>query len=153
MKIPLYFFYFFFFISCSINLKPTLDTVPIVKMKRSACYGTCPQYTVTIYEDGLIVYNGVRFVKRIGCFFSHLESDQVEVIISQIKSMSFFELKNIYLSPVTDIPSVITEVCLDGKSHKVVDRLEGPENLKNFYTQLDSLIDSIPTWKVCLESS
>ena len=42
-------------------------------MKRTPCYGECPQYEIIIYESGLIEYNGILFVQNIGCFKSKID--------------------------------------------------------------------------------
>ena len=54
-----------------------------------------------------------------------------------------------YISNITDIPSIITEVFENGKRHRVVDRLNAPKKLKNLYTELDLIVDKISTWKEC----
>ena len=45
---------------------------PVFFFQRTACYGTCPQYKISIYSDGLVMYDGVRFVDRIGCYSGFL---------------------------------------------------------------------------------
>ena len=37
-----------------------------ITLKREACFGTCPVYTVTLFRDGHATYTGTRFVPRIG---------------------------------------------------------------------------------------
>ena len=136
-------------LSCSINKKNIIDKTPLVTMSRTGCYGTCPQYKISIYSDGLIMYNGTRFVKRLGCFKSKITSSQIDFIKSELRKISFFDLDSEYISPITDIPSVITEVTLDGFTHRVRDRLDGPRFLKDFYKRLDATVDSILFWKPC----
>ena len=35
----------------------------LVSLERSACYGICPVYSLTIHRDGAVEYQGERFVK------------------------------------------------------------------------------------------
>src|ERR1041385_1402009 len=37
-----------------------------ITLSRTACFGTCPIYTVTINSDGAVTFNGLRFVKNVG---------------------------------------------------------------------------------------
>ena len=50
---------------------------------------------------------------------------------------------------MTDIPSVITEVNLDNKKHRIVDRLNGPRDLKKIYSLIDSVYANVLEWKKC----
>ena len=137
-----------FFTSCfSPNLLEPSE--PFLVMKRTACYGTCPQYKISIYNDGLIIYNGKLFVDRIGCFSSMISMHQIDSITSLLNDIDFFSLKEEYLSPITDVPSVILELNIDGKSHKVVDRIEGPDKLKKCYILIDNITESIANWSDC----
>ena len=38
---------------------------------------------------------------------------------------------------------------LDGKTHKVIDRLEGPKSLKKCHKLIDNMIESISSWSEC----
>ena len=137
-----------FFTSC-FNPHILQQEEPFFRMQRTACYGTCPQYTVSIYNHGNITYNGKLFVDKIGCFSAFISEDEVTAIKLLIEGIDFFSLEQEYISPITDIPSVVTEVYLDGKRHKVIDRLEGPKSLKNCYLEIDSVINSIQRWSDC----
>ncbi len=38
------------------------NSQPVITLERTACFGACPVYTLSIYADGTVVYNGERFV-------------------------------------------------------------------------------------------
>ncbi len=143
-------FSFLFIFSCATNKHIIIDDTPFFTMKRTACYGTCPQYMVSIFNDGRMTYNGNMFVKMIGCFNCTIDYNQIKSIKLLLAEMSFFDLDSVYMSPVTDIPSVITEFIIDNNtSHRVVDRLSGPNDLKKLYKKIDLIIDSINEWDLC----
>ena len=137
-----------FFISC-FNPRILQTEEPFFSMQRTACYGTCPQYRISIYHHGKITYNGKLFVDKIGCFSSFISDNEVNAIKLLLDDIDFFSLEKEYISSMTDIPSVVTEIYLDGKRHKVVDRLEGPKSLKKCYLVIDSVIDAIENWSDC----
>ena len=116
-------------LSCSqINLRQSAE--PFIFMKRTACYGTCPQYTVSIYKNGVIHYEGKLFVDKIGCFSSNIPMKQVKNLELALKQIDFFSLESVYQAPMTDVPSVITKVVLDNQEHKVIDQFQGPKELR-----------------------
>ena len=138
-------------LSCSQKYTETSDStfLPLLVMKRTACYGTCPQYTVEIYNTGLVKYEGRMFVDKIGCFYTILSSSIINEIKSNILDVNFFEFKNVYDSPITDIPSTILRVNIDGREHEVIDRFKGPLLLKSIHSRIDSIIESVIDWNPC----
>ena len=119
---------------------------PVITMKRTACYGTCPQYIITIYKDGKTIYEGINFVNKIGRYQAYLTQKDVSNILTNIDELNFFELDHCYDSPITDIPSVILKVETHHKTHKVIDRFNGPKSLKNIYKLIDHSIDRVIKW-------
>jgi len=118
-------------------------------MKRTPCYGECPQYEIVIYESGLIEYNGILFVQNIGCFKSKIDNKKIKSLKLLLDRIQFFDLDEAYISKITDIPSVITEVSINEKKHRVIDRLNAPKKLKNLYKELDLIVDSVKIWEDC----
>ena len=142
-----------YFISCSttgslIN-QFNVDNVPLVIMTRTACYGTCPQYTISIYDNGFIKYDGKLFVDKKGCYYSKISQSSLDLLIAKIKIIDFFDLNTNYDAPMTDLPSVIVEVNLASNHHKITDRFSGPEKLKELQLFIDSISNSVVEWQLC----
>lgn len=115
----------------------TLKETIFISMERTPCLGRCPGYTITIYETGMVIYDGRDFVEREGKYSTMLSNDAMEELKNYINSINFFNLKDKYDKEITDIPSCIIAVSLDGKYKKIIDRYEGPQGLK----ELEKLID------------
>src|SRR5262245_13102887 len=45
---------------------PTLPASVLASLTETGCFGSCPVYTVTIYADGRVLYEGNAFVKVVG---------------------------------------------------------------------------------------
>ena len=135
--------------SCSLLEKKIQTSNVFISMKRTPCYGTCPQYQVTIFSNGLIKYEGKRFVDKIGCFHSKLSRKKIENIVSLVNKINYFKLDSVYSSNVTDLPSVVTEVIVNGKSHRVVDEKLFETELNILYDEIDKLIIEVDEWKMC----
>ena len=43
-----------------------------ITMERTGCYGTCPNYTIELFNDGKIKYTGKEFVEKIGKYEGEL---------------------------------------------------------------------------------
>ena len=130
-------------------LKNNTQSLPLIVMERTACYGTCPQYIISIYNNGTIEYEGKMFVSKIGCFFSFLSEDILNMIKSEFIASQFFSFENEYNSNITDIPSVILEAHMGSKNHRVIDRLNGPKKLKNLQNLIDSVGSTVIDWQDC----
>ncbi len=142
-----------YFISCSttsslIN-QLNVENLPLVIMTRTACYGTCPQYTISIYDNGLIQYDGKLFVDKKGCFYAKISQSFIDRLITKITTIDFFDLNINYDAPMTDLPSVIVEVNLASNHHKITDRFSGPEKLKELQIFIDSISNSVIEWQLC----
>ena len=143
---------FFLIISCYQNqiISNNIQQIsPLISMQRTACYGTCPQYTITIYNDGLIRYEGKMFVDKQGCFYSKVSQEMIDKIILKLHEINFFSFKNEYSALMTDVPSVILEVNINVQNHKVIDRFNGPKELKEIQNFIDFISNSITDWDFC----
>jgi len=146
------FFALIFFLSCSIfksnndlsqNDLATMDSVkekPFFSMRRTACFGQCPTYEVKFYNSGEILYEGKKFVKNEGIYMAQINVKTVALIQDKIREINFFDLDSIYDARISDLPSVILEVHMNEKSHKVIDRYKGPNKLREFEKFIDNMI-------------
>lgn len=134
------FILFTILIACKSQEKNTLvASTPslFIKMQKTACYGTCPVYVVEIFSDGTVNFLGKQFVENIGKYTSKLSADDISILKSKILTIDFFNLQDTYDSEITDFPSCITEVILEGKTKKITNRHGGPAELKT----LEKLIE------------
>jgi hypothetical protein len=102
-----------------------------------------------MYDNGLIRYEGKMFVDKIGCFTSMISSTLIDELKSSLYDLEFFAFKNEYDTYVTDVPSVILKVNLGTKTHQVVDRFNGPVELKRLQKQIDNIANDIEEWTEC----
>lgn len=113
----------------------------LASIERTACYGQCPMYKATFMDNGELIYVGKRFVEKIGTYKALLSEKEVIDIKSKIVEYKYFELDSLYPTPISDFPSCWTEVQLNGKRKRVINRRNPPENLKSFEKFLDSLLE------------
>jgi hypothetical protein len=92
-----------------------------ITLERTPCFGGCPIYTVTIFDDGTVIYNGTRFVETTGEQTSEIDPETVTLMVEALANAGYFEWDEAYdIRTVTDVPSVITSVTRDGETHRIL---------------------------------
>ena len=95
-----------------------------------------------------LCYNELIFV-FIGCFEAMLSDELIHDIKLKLYNVNFFEFQTEYDSNITDVPSTILKIHLDGRKHEVTDRFNGPLELKSVHVLIDHYVDSIIKWNSC----
>jgi hypothetical protein len=64
----------------------------LVQMRRSGCFGDrCPVYSVSIFEDRSVVYEGRSHVAVVGIRRTAVSSETLSALISQIEALKFLD--------------------------------------------------------------
>jgi hypothetical protein len=110
-------------------------------LERTACFGACPIYTVTIYDDGTVIYEGERFVEVAGTQTTHIAPIAVETLVTTFEEAGYFDWEDAYTDvTVTDQPLVITSVSRNGET-KRIEHYIGDESAPIALTYLENWID------------
>ena len=122
-----------------------LDGV-IITLERTACYGFCPIYSLTIHGDGTVIYEGEDFVETVGKAETIISIEKVEQLISEFEKVNYDSLKDTYTEKtITDAPSVITSITRNEKT-KTVEHYHGdfdaPEELTGLEDKIDEIVNS-----------
>lgn len=120
----------------------------LASIKRTACYGQCPMYKATFMDNGEVIYVGKRFVENEGTYKTLISEEEIIEIKKKITEYDYFSFDSLYPTPITDFPSTITEVNLNGQRKMVVDKRNPPAELKAFEKFLDSLLEGKKLEKV-----
>ena len=76
-----------------------LETMPIdsmiIKLTRGGA-GIGPDYSLTIYGNGKVIYDGVENVKVKGVVESSIDNNKVISLLSEFKESGFFSLNDTY---------------------------------------------------------
>lgn len=118
-----------------------IDPTFSATLERTACFGTCPIYRVTITADGKVAYEGIRFVAAEGRREGQADPDKLAALIALVDSSRFMSLKAQYRAQVTDLPSQIVTITRNGRSHRVEDYAGRAVGMPEDVTRLEALID------------
>ncbi len=119
------------------------NTSPAVALtlERTACFGSCPIYTVTIYDDGTVVYQGERFVAVTGEQTTEIDPATVDIMVEAFADAGYFGWDEAYDTMfVSDMPTVITSVTRDGETHRI-ERYEGDDSAPLLLPFLENWLD------------
>jgi Domain of unknown function (DUF6438) len=124
----------------------------MVTLERTVCFGTCPDYKLTITSDGVVVLEGRHFVKREGATIkSAISQERLKQLMEEFDRVKFFSLEDDYSDDRrvcdelwTDNPSAFTSIRINGKSKTVkhYHGCRGPKVPKEL-TELENNIDKI----------
>ncbi len=120
-----------------------------VTLERTACLGGCPIYRLEMDGSGLVRYEGIAFVERIGVDSARVSSDQVREVIGSAEALGYFALADSYRQGdatcaeyFPDSPSVIISITADSL-HKRVTVDHGCMSFPPELPQLAELIDQV----------
>lgn len=100
--------------------------VPVITLERTHCFGECPVYKITIYDDGSVVYEGKDYVKHKDRATSQITKSELDELIREFEKIDYLNLDENYASSAkncpelwTDNPSAITSLNWKGKTKTV----------------------------------
>jgi len=117
-------------------------------IKRTPCYGRCPIYSASFYKSGYVIYRGQRFVEKEGIYASRITQEQLLSITKMARMVNYLNFEKEYDTAVTDFPTTYTFINMNGTKKEVKNRVGGPDELKNFETYLDKILDSTNWTKI-----
>src|SRR5262245_48014013 len=117
-----------------------------ISLERTACFGTCPVYSVRIAGDGAVEYVGKQYVRVMGPAQRRISRAVVQQLLDAIQKAGYFEMAGEYrylVGPdgsrgtVTDLPTTITSVRIGTRTHRIVDYVGAPEALHDVEQRID----------------
>lgn len=113
---------------------PTAHANLLITLERTACFGTCPIYALTIYEDGRVEYVGQDFVTAKGEQTGSITPEKLQELVAAFQNADYFNLQDEYTAPITDLPTTITSFTFDGTT----------KTIRNYGGCLDNMLVPAP---------
>jgi hypothetical protein len=95
----------------------------VAELSRSSCYGNCPVYDVSVYEDGSVVYRGREHVLTTGERTKTISPESIEALRQAFRDARFSESDDYSRDDKTDSTDGSTAVLYyaeNGEAHRVV---------------------------------
>jgi len=105
----------------------SLTSVPVITLERTACFGVCPVYKISIYDDGRVEFEGKEFLKKVGKAEDKISKSALEDLIRAFEKIDYYNLDDIYgegnkkcRELWTDYPTAITSLNWKDKKKTVI---------------------------------
>lgn len=131
-----------------------------ISLTRSACYGTCPDYKVTIDGRGRVLFstredslpgaskahrefNPFPYVVAPGRREYWVDPKLVDALLQKFRHANFFSLKDNYSAQITDNPTYALEVDTGNGKKQVIDYVGRKAGMPAVVTQLEDAVDEV----------
>jgi hypothetical protein len=127
--------------------EPDVPPDALIRLQRTSCFGPCPTYTVTIDARGTVTFDGERFVRVVGRKTAQMSTSTVGTLLAHAERIRFFEMRDAYrvienpdgtVGMVTDLPTKIVTVTVNGRTKRVEDYVAAPDSLAEFEREIDA---------------
>ncbi len=125
------------------SVKPEHDYASaLITLERTVCFGKCPAYTLQIEGNGKVSYNGGAYVQVRGPQTSQIEPKAVQALVDEFFKIDYFALQDTFTEPISDMPTTITSISIDGRKKEVYDYYGAPSSLKALEAKIDEVANS-----------
>ncbi len=123
---------------------------PWISVRRTECYGVCPVFTLRVFADGRVEYEGKRFVIRRGVVRTHLPPAKLETLRQVVADANVTKLDSHCCDcrTMTDAPWTYLEIS-DETGLNSIDHYHGCSSAPKALSVLEETIISIagvPKW-------
>ena len=118
---------------------------PIITQQATPCYGSCPVYTLSIYDNRTVTLRAENFLPLQGNHIARMNQKQFDALIDLINS-KIFDFKNQYTADISDQPTVYLSFNHQGRTKQIEDYYGAPQELKALEAEIFKLIYSLK-WK------
>ena len=110
-----------------------------ITIERTPCFGMCPEYKVTMKDDGTVTYSGRQYVRVAGERTWQIDPAAVRALAREMAAAGYFELQDEYTSRITDNPTTRTSLTIGSRSKRISDYISGPQTLKDIEKRIDEV--------------
>jgi len=118
----------------------------MVSMRKGPCLGHCPVYSITIYNNGKVKYDGLNFVDLEGIYESTLSEEQKKQAKRLIGEVDLLKMYSRYpgsVNMVSDVARTNLTISNGDLKFSTVISYGEPESLKNVQSYLEQLVKEL----------
>lgn len=126
-------------VSASKCRKNAADTSPLVGLETTGCFGFCPIFKLEFLNNGLVRYEGVRFLEKIGKDSFNLTKEELKQLKTKVKEVNLWQYPDMIKTDVVDAPFATLTAWEAGKSKSVRGSIDRPAPLLELEGMLKDL--------------
>jgi hypothetical protein len=108
------------------SVSSAVGSTPVITLERTACFGSCPVYSISVNSAGQVQYEGKAHVRKRGAASGKVPAEQVAALLSDLERNGYFTFAHRYISGepscgryATDSPSAITSATFRGRTRQI----------------------------------
>jgi hypothetical protein len=120
---------------------PGIPLNDMINISHGLCMGSCPNYTVTVSNEGVVIYNGITNVATRGIVRFNISKEEAYQLGDLMVREGFFKLDNEY-AQIPDAQRFETSLVWNGKTKTVVDYgIHVPYNLVSMRQKVEQKLN------------
>jgi len=115
----------------------------LVSLQTHGCFGYCPMFTVTLWDNGRLDYLGDRFVEKAGTDTIFVTAEELVRLKTAIESTNLWQYPENIPTQIADAPSAtLTAFRSDGTSHRVKGSMDRPQSIVELQKMLQNIAEA-----------
>ncbi len=110
--------------------------------RQGPCFGRCPVYTLNLYQNGLLVYEGERFTDKEGTWYKLLGRTEVNAVLDSFVALNMGRFPASFPSRVPDLATVslsFIDLAAGGERFVTAFKEEAPDDLLKMAERMRTL--------------
>ena len=126
---------------CSDKKSVAIDHSPLVKLEMYGCRGFCPTYNLLFHNDGVLAYEGLRNVVKMGVDSVKLTGIDLKHLREAVEAVNLWQYPERFESQIADAPNSLLVVYKGEEKHEVRGSIDRPKPILEFETLLKDLAE------------
>ena len=129
--------------SCSHKTTPSApDHTALVQLETRGCRGYCPAFVLLFRNDGVLEYEGIRSVEKIGRDTVQLSEQELRQLQVAVRALGLRQYPERIESQVADAPTSTITVFDGNSQYGVTGSMDRPKSILDFELLLKNLAES-----------
>ncbi|HRI59377.1 MAG TPA: DUF6438 domain-containing protein [Saprospiraceae bacterium] len=118
------------------------DMTNLVSLETGPCFGFCPVFRLEVLNNGLVRYEGKKFVEKMGTDSFRLTEPELKQLKTKVKEVNLWQYPDMIKTDVMDAPFAVLTVYQDGTGKSVRGSIDRPTPLLELEGLLKDLAEA-----------
>lgn len=116
-----------------------------ITLQRTPCFGSCPVFSLVIFSDGHVLFDGEHFVSEKGKHSWTIDAETISALNEAIWKHGYFTMiEKAEAVEITCLPTCITTVLMDDGAYREINHDYGcnkfPKKLDAFENKIERIV-------------